>query len=132
MLSVFHTVFATGFFHDPCDRRVMNMADRREKVMLKVKVQSTEGPAQDRALPVKAKGCLRLVDRPGGFNAPCFFGEGEICLPHTMGQLKNHRERYAQNRHTHGVEKENGPQRMEHEGNTKRPGEEDHFTKNEN
>ena len=105
MLSVFHTVFATCFFHDPCDRRVMNVADRGEKVMLKVKVQSTEGPAQDRALPVKAKGCLRLVDRPGGFNAPCLFGKGEICLPHTMGELKNHRERYAQNRHTHGVEK---------------------------
>ena len=81
MLSVFHTVFATGFFHDPCDRRVMNMADRREKVMLKVKVQSTEGPAQDRALPVKAKGCLRSWTAQGASMRPAFSGRGKsACL----------------------------------------------------
>ena len=93
MLSVFHTVFDACFFHDPGDCRVMDVADRREEVMLKMKVQSTKDPAQDPALPVEAKCGLRLMDRPGGFNTPRFFGEGEICLPHTMRELKHHRER---------------------------------------
>jgi len=89
VFAVLYAVFSTRFFHDFCDCRVMNMADRGEEVMFEVKVQSTHGPAQQAALAVNTEGYLRLMDCPRGFDADPSFGEGEICLSGTMGKLKH-------------------------------------------
>ena len=46
VFSVLYTVFGACLFHDPCDCRVMYVADSGEEMVLKVKVQSTKRPAQ--------------------------------------------------------------------------------------
>jgi hypothetical protein len=49
-----------------------------------------------------------------------------------MRQLEHHGYRQTQHQHGHPVVKENDSERVEEEWNTKRPGKEDHFTRNEN
>src|SRR5271157_6572180 len=115
---MFYPVVSTSLFHDLRECRVMNVADRREQVVLEVIVQPTERPADDSVAPGKVEGHACLMDCPGVFHAS-FPGDGKCRLFYAMRQLEHHGYRQTQHQHGHTVVKENDPERVEEERDTK-------------
>src|SRR5271157_540763 len=99
---MFYPVVSTSLFHDLRECRVVNVADRREQMVLEVIVQPTERPTDEAVAPGKVEGHACLMDCPGIFHAS-FPWDGNFCLFHAMRQFEHHGYRQTQHQYCHTV-----------------------------
>jgi hypothetical protein len=91
------TEFGAGLLHDACDARIVDVAHARKQVMLDLKVETTDVPAQETIAPSEVGGGLHLVHRPRPFHSPIrWIGMWERDLLDAVRQLKDQDEDEAQ------------------------------------
>src|SRR3989454_11651748 len=85
VLRVLDPELSTGLFHEFRDRRVIDMAQPGEEVVLDLEIQAADEPRDNSAPPGEVHGGFRLMDRPRVLDAPSFLpGQRKLRLFHAM------------------------------------------------
>lgn len=122
VFGIFHPEFSAGLFHRLGHARVIDVANPGKEVVFEMKVQPPKKPGFDRAVPVKAKGYLGLMDGPGIFHLiRVFTGQRKIGLSHAMRELEYDAQRHAHHDHDQRIKKRAPPQEDERGGEARWP-----------
>ena len=114
MLRVLDPEVSTCLFHQPRERRVIDVADPWEQVVFDLKVQAAEEPRDDSAAPGEVHGGLRLMDCPRVFDAPGFLsGQRKLRLFHAVCRLKHHAQHGSHHQRGDHIVDQYGPDGVE-------------------
>jgi hypothetical protein len=93
MNGILYPKLSAGFFDDPRNRGIVDVADTREQVMLDLEVQSPSQPCNPAAFSGEIHRRFHLMNRPVVLDPTrAIIGQRKIRVFHTVRQLKHNAE----------------------------------------